>query len=144
MNSCAPEGLAVKQLLFNDSLLIFAVYRYFLPMLSWRFGKKITQNMTVLNVIIYSSLQKKNHFSNWSLRFYNLKMYSFYEYFLIRKLHNLKAHFSFRFLHVYKLKMSSRMEQDDNDIFFILYDNIMKIMKNVPVQAIFTGNIFNR
>ena len=36
------------------------------------------------------------------------------------------------------------MEQDDNDIFFILYDNIMKIMKNVPVQAIFTGQIFYR
>jgi hypothetical protein len=37
-------------------------------------------------------------------------------------LHNLKTHFSFRFLHVYKLKMSYRIEQNDNDIFFILYD----------------------
>jgi hypothetical protein len=37
-------------------------------------------------------------------------------------LYNLKTHFSFCFLHVYKLKMSYRIEQNDNDIFFILYD----------------------
>jgi hypothetical protein len=29
---------------------------------------------------------------------------------------------SLRFLHVYKLKMSYRIEQNDNDIFFILHN----------------------
>ena len=56
--------------------------------------------------------------------------------------------------------MSYRIEQNDNDIFFILYDirrlhfftikdrsaiyvfsEKIKIMKDVPVQAIFTGKI---
>ena len=73
--------------------------------------------------------------------------------FFIRKLHNIKTHFSFRFLHVYKLKMSYRIEQNDNDIFFIWYMKTSffhlktevlyiqwekKIMKNAPVQVIFT------
>jgi hypothetical protein len=53
--------------------------------------------------------------------------------------------------------MSYRIEQNDNDIFFILYDiyedfifsllkteEKIKIMKNVLVQAIFTGKIFYR
>ena len=46
--------------------------------------------------------------------------------------------------------MSYRIEQNDNDIFFILYDiylvkkiKIMKIVP-VPVQVIFTGKIFYR
>jgi hypothetical protein len=46
----------------------------------------------------------------------------FYVTILLRKLHNLKTNFSFHFLHVYKLKMSYRIEQNDNDIFFIVYD----------------------
>jgi hypothetical protein len=52
--------------------------------------------------------------------------------------------------------MSYRIEQNDNNIFFILYDihfftikdrsaiifgEKIKIMKNVPIQAIFTGKI---
>ena len=57
--------------------------------------------------------------------------------------------------------MSYRIEQNDNDIFFILYMKTsflftikdrsaiylvkkIKITKNVPVQVIFTGKIFYR
>ena len=42
-------------------------------------------------------------------------------------MNNLKTHFSFRFLHVYKLKMSYRIEQNDNDIFFILNDILLNL-----------------
>jgi hypothetical protein len=52
--------------------------------------KKIAHKMTVLNVM-FSSPQ--NQPSNWSQRFYNIKIYSFYE-------HLYKFKMSYRILHI--------------------------------------------